>query len=147
MVKPLVAAMAALVAIAGPAAAQDLQGRWIFQRQGHNGTYFGVMVVNERGEVRLKGTSPTQNYSECGYVQVQGSKIDVIFTTARGEHGYNADHFYCKTPAGGALECINVDSAGQTSGQSFSLTRSGGIPATPAERLEDVCPPGQIPRS
>lgn len=143
MAKRFVAAFAAIVAIAGPAWALDLQGRWIFQRQGHNGTYFGTMVVDERGQVRLKGTSPTQNYSECGYVQVQGSKIDVIFTRARGEHGYSADHFYCKPPAGGSLECFNVDSAGQTSGQSFKLVRSGGVPETAVERLEDVCPPGQ----
>ena len=63
----------------------NLQGRYQLLREGYNGTYFGIMVISPSGEVRLKGTSPTQNYSECGYVQVKGGKIDVIFTTARGD--------------------------------------------------------------
>ncbi len=147
MKKIVVVIVAAIAAMAGPAWAADLHGRYQFQRQGFNGTYFGIMVINQQGEVRLKGTSPSQNYSECGYVQAKGDKIDVIFTTARGDHGYNADHFFCHIGQGRSLTCINVDVAGRTSGQSFVLSRSGEVPATPNERLEDICPPGQIPRS
>lgn len=137
----------AAATIAGPALAADLQGKWQFQRQGFNGTYFGVMVINQRREVRLKGTSPSQNYWECGYVQDKGNKIDVVFTLAKGDRGYNADHFYCQLGQDRSLSCLNIDVAGSTSGTSFTLTRVSDLPETPAERLEDVCPPGQIPRS
>ena len=131
------------LAFAGTAFAADLQGHWQFQRLGHNGTYFGHMVVDQRGQVRLKGTSPTQNYAECGYVRANGEKIEIIFTFAKGERGYSADHFYC-TLSGGTLACRNQDIAGNGDPTVFNLMRIGGIPATPAERLEDACVRGQV---
>lgn len=136
-----------IVVLAAPALALDLQGRWQFQREGYNGTYSGVMVIDPGGQVRLKGRGPTQAHSECGYVQVVGDKIDVVFTAAFAERGYSPDHFYCRSNDASSLTCFNVDAAGQSSNKGFILTRTGPVPGSAAERLEDACSAQPKPRS
>ena len=138
--------IAGIVLSAGSASAADLQGRWHFDRLGVNGRYFGDLVIDRGGQARLKGVSPTQHYSECGYAQVQGERIEIVFTSVWSEGSYNADHFYCRF-TGGALACSNRDVAGNGNPAIFTLVRQGAVPATPAERLEDACPAGQSPRS
>ena len=137
-------AFAALFFVTTTSFAADLTGRWQFLRQGHNGTYFGNMVI-DGAQVRLKGTGLTQNYAECGKVQANGNNIEIVFSFAKAERGYAADHFYC-TLSGGGLTCNNRDAAGN-GGTVFNITRIGALPASGFERLDDACQPNQKPWS
>lgn len=133
-------ALTTLVWVAGSSAAQGLTGEWRFERQGHDGIYSGTIVVDRQNQVRLKGRSTKQNYSECGYVQISEKKVDIVFTSAKGEIGYDPDRFYCSMSDGRSLTCYNVDAARHHEPASFSIRRVGDVPDSPAGRLEDVCP-------
>ena len=146
-VVPALVALATAVAWAGPNSPTDLQGRWQFSRMGHNGAYVGTLVIDQRGQARLKGKSPTQSYSECGFLQVSGDKVEIVFTSAQGELGYSPDHFYCMVTAGQSLTCSNVDAAGRGNATVFTMARVGDVPASAADRLDDVCQATPTPRS
>jgi hypothetical protein len=132
--------------VGGPALAQDMQGVWQFQRQGHDGGYTGTVVIDANNDARVKGRSERQTYSQCGSVQIKGDAIEIIFTSANSERPYSPDRFYC-TPGGPALVCYNRDVAGHREPTSFVLKRIGDLPDTPAGRMEDVCPPRDRPIS
>lgn len=141
------AALAVLLAgLAGPAAAQSLQGVWQFQRQGHDGPYAGTVII-ERDEARNKGISERQTYSQCGSVQVKGDTVEITFSSAKSDLPYSPDRFYCTVSGGPALVCYNRDAAGHREPTSFMLKRVGDLPDLPAGRMEDVCPPRDRPVS
>jgi hypothetical protein len=136
-----------LAMLAAPAVAQSLQGEWQFHRQGHDGRYTGTVVIDRDNEARIKGRSTRQAYSQCGSVQVNGGIIEISFTSAKSELAYSPDHFYCTFSGPAALVCYNRDAAGHREPASFVLARIGGIPDTPAGRLEDACPLRERPNS
>ncbi len=138
---------AALAGVALPATAQDLLGQWHFLRQGYNGQYTGTLIIAGGSEVRLKGRSPMQDYSECGYVEVKGDKIEIVFTSAKASFGYSVDHFSCTASTDKALSCRNRDAAGHGGEAEFTILHIGRLPPTAAGRFEDVCPPREQPRS
>ncbi|HSI01740.1 MAG TPA: hypothetical protein VLA02_14140 [Reyranella sp.] len=138
---------AILLGFAGPSAAQGLQGVWQFQRQGHDGRYTGTVVIDANSDARATGRSERQTYSQCGFVQIKGDVVEIIFTSVNSERPYSPDRFFCTSSGGAALVCYNRDAAGHREPATFVLTRIGGIPATPAGRLEDVCPPRERPTS
>ena len=138
---------ATLLGLAGSSAAQGLQGVWQFQRQGHDGHYRGTVVIDANNDARVKGRSERQTYSQCGFVQIKGDVIEIIFTTVNSERPYSPDRFFCTSTGGAALVCYNRDAAGHREPATFSLKRIGGLPESPAGRLEDVCPPRERPIS
>jgi len=126
--------------IAFPSMAEDVSGEWQFQRQAYNGVHSGTIILDRQGGARLKATGPIQTYVQCGYVRVRQGAIEIVFTYAKGEKvGYNADHFYCTNSSKGSFGCYNIDAGGTHEPIVFPLTRVGGVPATPAGRLENVC--------
>ena len=131
---------------AGFACAQDLSGSWRFERMSRSGAHVGTLVIDRSGEVRLRARSPLQVYSQCGEVRQEGKGTEVVFTSVRSTLGYSLDHFYCTRRGVDALECYNIDGNGREK-DLFTVSRTGGVPDTPAERLEGVCPPPETPRS
>jgi hypothetical protein len=143
----LLALVALLLGGAGPSWAQDMQGLWHFQRQGHDGGYTGTVVIDANKDARVKGRSERQTYSQCGSVQVDGDTVEIIFTKVYSDRPYSADRFYCTSSGGAALVCYNRDAAGHREPATFVLKRVGDLPDSPAGRFEDVCPPRERPLS
>jgi hypothetical protein len=145
----LVLAVVLLVASSpGPSMAQNLLGEWQFRRQGYNGIYSGTIVIDQSGQARHKGRGPGYGYIECGYVQATGDKTEIVFTFAKGElGGYSPDRFYCVSSGERSLACYNSDAAGHREPSTFTLTRTGELPASPAGRFEDICPVQERPTS
>jgi hypothetical protein len=136
------------VVVANPVLALDLQGKWQFTGLvDAGGHYSGTMVIDRKGEARLKGTSELQDFAECGAVVPAGGKVEIVFKIARARLGYVVDHFYCTMPSGNALDCYNVDGDGKRSFSNFAVLRLGGIPISPADRLEGICGPQEKPLS
>lgn len=133
--------------LASPVMAQSLQGVWQFERQGHDGRYAGTVVI-ERDEARNTGRSQRQDYAQCGFVRIEGDRIEIVFTKVASPGPYSPDRFICTAPSGaGALVCYNRDAAGHREPTSFALRRVGDLPGSASGRLEDFCPPRERPNS
>lgn len=147
MMRCALAAAVLAASLAGPSGAQGLPGEWQFQRQGYNGLYSGAMVVDERGQVRLKGRGPDYAYVECGYVRTTQETTEFVFTFAKGEVPYSPDHFHCLASGERAFVCYNADAAGHREPATFTVARTGDVPDSPAGRLEGICPVQERPLS
>ena len=135
-----------LAAVAHPALAQNLQGVWQFERQGHDGRYAGTVVI-EREDARNAGRSQRQEYAQCGFVRIDGERIEIVFTKVASQGPYSPDRFICSATGGPSLVCYNRDAAGHSEPTSFALRRIGDLPDTAAGRLEHLCPPRERPNS
>ena len=135
----LAGVLAVLAGAAGPLAAQDLAGEWHFRRPARNGTHAGMVVIDERGEARLRAQGPVQAYAQCGQTKVAGEKVEIVFSSVRSVLPYSLDHFYCTRPGDDVLSCYNEDGIGRED-QLFDLRRVGDGTGAAARRLDDVCP-------
>ena len=133
-----------LAALAAPSAAQSLSGKWQFDRQGHDSRYTGTIIIDRDHEARVKGRDERRGYaySQCGHVEIagDGDKLEIVFTSAKGDRPYSPDHFICTVSGRSALVCYNHDATGHEELTLFTVTRIGDVPDSPAGRLEDVCP-------
>jgi hypothetical protein len=137
--------LAALVAMVEPSVAQDLSGEWTFKRRAREGWHTGVLVIDRDGQVRQKGRSPLQDYSQCGHVVAAGDKVEIVFTSVKSSHGYSIDRFYCTVQGENALSCFNIDGIGKEH-DLFRIERIGRTPASPDGRMDDVCPTRERPQ-
>jgi hypothetical protein len=136
------------LAAASPILAFDLQGKWQFTGLvDQGGHYSGTIIIDRKGEARLKGTSKLQDFAECGVVAPAGSKVEIVFKIAQARYGYAVDHFYCTVLNSSALDCYNIDAQGKRSFSNFAVLRVGDIPISPADRLEGICAPREKPLS
>jgi len=138
--------LAVLASMAGPLSAQDLAGEWQFARPARNGVHAGTIIVDQDGQVRLKARGPVQRYSQCGYIQNVGDRVEIVFTSVKSVVGYSLDHFYCTRPGEGILSCYNIDGIGKED-DLFRIERIGGMPAAPERQMDDVCPPRERPQA
>jgi hypothetical protein len=134
-----------LAAAVEPSVAQDLSGEWTFKRRAREGFHTGTLIIDRDGQVRQKGRSPLQDYSQCGHVVAAGDKVEIVFTSVKSGRGYSIDHFYCTVQGENALRCFNIDGIGKEA-DLFRLERTGGMPASPDGRTDDVCPPRDRPQ-
>ncbi len=137
--------LAALVAMAAPSQAQDLSGEWQFKRRAREGWHAGTLVIDKDGQVRQRGRSPFQDYSQCGHVVAAGGKVEIVFTSVKSSGGYSIDRFYCVVQGEGALSCFNIDGIGKED-DLFRIERIGPVPASPDGRMDDVCPSRERPQ-
>jgi hypothetical protein len=128
-----------------PSLAQDFSGEWTFERRAREGWHTGVLVIDKDGQVRQRGRSPQQDYSQCGRVAAAEGKVEIVFTSVKSGHGYSIDHFYCTVQNESALSCFNIDGIGKEA-DLFRIERVGGIPASPERRMDDVCPAREKPQ-
>jgi hypothetical protein len=141
----LAISLAALAALATPSLAQDLTGEWQFKRKAREGWHTGTLVIARDGQVRQRGRSPLQDYSQCGHVVAAGDKVEIVFTSVKSSHGYSIDRFYCTVQSESALSCFNVDGIGKED-DLFRIVRLGRTPASPDHQMDDVCPPRERPQ-
>jgi hypothetical protein len=142
----LLAVALAVVAMTAPAAsAQDLAGEWQFKRRAREGAHAGTIVIDKDGQVRMKGRSPLQDYSQCGQVVAAGGKVEIVFTSVKSSRGYSIDHFYCTVQSQSALRCFNIDGIGKED-DLFRIERTGRAPASPDGQMDDVCPARERPQ-
>jgi len=139
------ALVAVLVAAVEPSVAQDLSGEWKFERRAREGFHTGTLVIDNEGEVRQKGRSPTQDYAQCGHVDAVGDKIEIVFTSVKSSAGYSIDRFYCTMPGENTLSCFNIDGIGKED-DLFRIERIGRAPASPDGRMDGVCPAPERPQ-
>ena len=137
--------LAAFVSAVEPSAAQDLTGEWQFKRRAREGFHTGTLVIDKDGQVRQRGRSPLQDYSQCGHVVAAGDKVEIVFTSVKSSHGYSIDHFYCTVQSESALRCFNIDGIGKED-DLFRLERTGRTPASPDGQRDDVCPTRDRPQ-
>jgi len=137
--------LVALATAAEPADAQDLSGEWTFKRRAREGWHTGTLVIDKDGQVRQRGRNPVQDYSQCGHVVAADGKVEIVFTSVKSKHGYSIDHFYCTVRSESALSCFNIDGIGKED-DLFRIERSGGMPASPEGRMDDVCPARERPQ-
>jgi hypothetical protein len=141
----LAASLAALATVAGPSAAQDLAGEWQFKRRAREGDHAGTIVIDEDGQVKMRGRSPLQDYSQCGHVVAAGDRVEIVFTSVKSSRSYSLDHFYCTVQAESSLRCFNIDGIGKED-DLFRIERSGRAPASPDRQMDDVCPARERPQ-
>jgi hypothetical protein len=141
----LAASLAALATVAGPSAAQDLAGEWQFKRRAREGDHAGTIVIDEDGQVKMRGRSPLQDYSQCGHVVAAGDRVEIVFTSVKSIRSYSLDHFYCTVQAESSLRCFNIDGIGKED-DLFRIERSGRAPASPDRQMDDVCPARERPQ-
>jgi len=141
----LAISLAALAAAVEPCAAQDLSGEWKFKRRAREGFHTGTLVIDKDGQVRQRGRSPLQDYSQCGHVVAAGDKVEIVFTSVKSSHGYSIDRFYCTVQGENALSCFNIDGIGKED-DLFRIERIGRMPASPDGRMDDVCPARERPQ-
>jgi hypothetical protein len=137
--------LAALVTMVEPSVAQDLTGEWKFKRRAREGYHTGTLVIDKDGQVRQRGRSPLQDYSQCGHVVAAGGKVEIVFTSVKSSHGYSIDHFYCTVQSESALRCFNIDGIGKED-DLFRIERIGRVPASPEGRMDDICPARERPQ-
>jgi hypothetical protein len=137
--------LAALVTMVEPSVAQDLTGEWKFTRRAREGYHTGTLVIDKDGQVRQRGRSPLQDYSQCGHVVAAGGKVEIVFTSVESSHGYSIDHFYCTVQSESALRCFNIDGIGKED-DLFRIERIGRVPASPEGRMDDICPARERPQ-
>ena len=128
-----------------PSLAQDLIGEWTFKRRAREGWHTGKIVIDKGGEVRQRGRSPLQDYSQCGRVVAAGDKVEIVFTSVKSSHGYSIDRFYCTVQGESALSCFNIDGIGKED-DLFRIERIGRTPASPDGQMDDVCPARERPQ-
>jgi hypothetical protein len=138
--------LATLAAEAAPSVAQDLSGEWQFKRRAREGFHTGTLVIDQDGQVRQRGRSPLQEYSQCGHVVAAGDKVEIVFTSVKSSHGYSIDRFYCTVQGESALSCFNVDGIGKEA-DLFRIERIGRTPASPDGRMDDACPARERPQA
>ena len=141
----LALSLAALAATAPSVAAQDLAGQWQFKRQAREGDHAGTIVIDTDGQVKMKGRSPLQDYSQCGHVVSAGDRVEIVFTSVKSKRGYSLDHFYCTVQAESALSCFNIDGIGKEN-DLFRIERIGHAPASPDGQMDDGCPARERPQ-
>ncbi len=141
----LLAVSLAVLAMTAPASAQDLAGEWQFKRRAREGPHAGTIVIDQDGQVRMKGRSPLQDYGQCGHVVAAGGKVEIVFTSVKSGRGYSIDHFYCTVQSESALSCFNIDGIGKEN-DLFRIERIGGAPASPDRQMDDVCPARERPQ-
>jgi len=141
----LAASIAVLAVGATPLSAQDLAGEWQFERQARNGIHAGTIIVDRSGRAKLRARGPVQRYSQCGYVEVVGDKVEIVFTSVKSVVGYSLDHFYCTRPGDGLLSCYNIDGIGKED-DLFRIGRVGSVSTTAAGRFYDHCPVRESPQ-
>ncbi len=137
--------LAVLATMVEPSVAQDLGGEWTFKRRAREGWHTGALVIDRDGQVRQRGRSPFQDYSQCGHVVAADGKVEIVFTSVKSSHGYSIDHFYCTVQGENALSCFNVDGIGKEH-DLFRIERIGRTPASPDGRMDDVCPARERPQ-
>ncbi len=137
--------LAALVATAELSVAQDLSGEWMFKRRAREGVHTGTLIIDNDGQVRQKGRSPLQDYSQCGHVVAAGDKVEIVFTSVKSSGGYSIDHFYCAMQGENVLSCFNIDGIGKED-DLFRIERIGRTPASPDGLMDDVCPARERPQ-
>ncbi|HEX9327207.1 MAG TPA: hypothetical protein VF915_11855 [Reyranella sp.] len=141
----LLAVSLAVLAMTAPASAQDLAGEWQFKRRAREGPHAGTIVIDQDGQVRMKGRSPLQDYGQCGHVVAAGGKVEIVFTSVKSGRGYSIDHFYCTVQSESALSCFNIDGIGKEN-DLFRIERIGGAPALPDRQMDDVCSARERPQ-
>lgn len=141
----LAASLGALATVAGTSAAQDLTGEWQFKRRAREGSHAGTIVIDKDGQVRMRGRSPLQDYSQCGRVVAAGPRVEIVFTSVRSMRGYSLDHFYCTVLAESSLRCFNIDGIGKED-DLFRIERIGRAPSSPDGQMDDVCPARERPQ-
>ena len=141
----LAISLAVLVMEAAPSVAQDLSGEWQFKRRAREGWHTGTLVIDKDGQVRQRGRSPLQDYSQCGHVVAAGGKVEIVFTSVKSARGYSIDHFYCTVQSESALRCFNIDGIGKE-GDLFGLERTRRTQASPDGQMDDVCPARERPQ-
>jgi hypothetical protein len=141
----LAISLAVLATMAAPSFAQDLSGEWQFKRKAREGYHTGTLVIDKDGQVRQRGRSPLQDYSQCGHVVAAGGKVEIVFTSVKSSRGYSIDRFYCTVQSEGALSCFNIDGIGKEA-DLFRIERIGRTPASPDGQMDDVCPARQQPQ-
>ena len=134
-----------LATVAAPSFAQDLTGEWQFKRKAREGDHTGILVIDTDGQVRQRGRSPLQDYSQCGHVVAAGDKVEIVFTSVKSGRGYSIDHFYCTVQGENALRCFNIDGIGKED-DLFRIERIGRTPASPDGQMDDVCPVRERPQ-
>ena len=144
-VSALAISLAVLATLAGPSVAQDLTGEWQFKRKAREGYHTGTLVIDKDGQVRQRGRSPLQDYSQCGHVVAAGDKVEIVFTSVKSGRGYSIDHFYCTVQGENALRCFNIDGIGKED-DLFRIVRIGRTPASPDRQMDDVCPARERPQ-
>ena len=144
-VSALAISLAVLVTLAAPSVAQDLTGEWQFKRKAREGYHTGTLVIDKDGQVRQRGRSPLQDYSQCGHVVAAGDKVEIVFTTVKSSRGYSIDRFYCTVQGESALSCFNIDGIGKED-DLFRIVRIGRTPASPDRQMDDVCPARERPQ-
>lgn len=137
--------LAVLATMAAPSVAQNLTGEWQFKRKAREGYHAGTLVIDKDGQVRQRGRSPLQSYSQCGHVVAAGGKVEIVFTSVKSSHGYSIDHFYCTVQSEAALHCFNIDGIGKEN-DLFTIERIGRTPAPPDGQMDDVCPARERPQ-
>jgi hypothetical protein len=140
----LAVSLAALATVAGPSAAQDLTGEWQFKRRAREGNHAGMIVIDNDGQVKMRGRSPFQDYSQCGRVVAAGDRVEIVFTSVKSIGSYSLDHFYCTVHAESSLRCFNIDGLGKED-DLFRIERIGRAPASPDRQMDDVCPARERP--
>ena len=141
----LAIALAVLATTAAPSLAQDLTGEWQFKRKAREGYHTGTLVIDKDGQVRQRGRSPLQDYSQCGHVVAAGDKVEIVFTSVKSSRGYSIDRFYCTVQSESALSCFNVDGIGKED-DLFRIERVAGTPGSPGGQMDDVCPTREKPQ-
>ena len=141
----LAISLAAFATMAAPSLAQDLSGEWQFKRKAREGYHTGTLVIDKDGQVRQRGRSPLQDYSQCGHVVAAGGKVEIVFTSVKSARGYSIDHFYCTVQSESALRCFNIDGIGKE-GDLFGLERTRRTQASPDGQMDDVCPARERPQ-
>jgi hypothetical protein len=144
-VSALAISLAVLATLAAPSVAQDLTGEWQFKRKAREGYHTGTLVIDKDGQVRQRGRSPLQDYSQCGHVVAAGDKVEIVFTTVKSSRGYSIDRFYCTVQGESALSCFNIDGIGKED-DLFRVVRIGRTPASPDRQMDDVCPARERPQ-
>ena len=141
----LAISLATFATMAAPSFAQDLSGEWQFKRKAREGYHTGMLVIDKDGQVRQRGRSPLQDYSQCGHVVAAGDKVEIVFTSVKSTRGYSIDRFYCTVQSESALRCFNIDGIGKED-DLFRLERTGRPQASPDGRMDDVCPDRDRPQ-
>ena len=135
----------AFVTMAAPSLAQDLSGEWQFKRKAREGYHTGTLVIDKDGQVRQRGRSPLQDYSQCGHVVAAAGKVEIVFTSVKSIGSYSLDHFYCTVHAESSLRCFNIDGLGKED-DLFRIERIGRTPASPDGQMDDACPARDRPQ-
>lgn len=93
-----------------------MQGRWKIP---HRNLTAEVAVDAQRQAVLTTRSSAGEAFKETGFVWIDGSKVEIIFTDRTDRARNNPDHLRCVVQSSDLLSCVNI----LTKSTAFFVTR------------------------